>query len=160
MDKEFFWEHSCSKRADTSGKFSFSVDSLLKILRSKGAALRVWSVTDGRMIIISVSTRNVLFLFSFNLLISSPHIWTNYTNCIHLPSVTTTKIWKRHVMAHAEWRHSFINMRCFSFLCSDSSISTRVDMLTPAIEVYTPPLWHKDETLESNLGMPSTSSDL
>lgn len=33
-------------------------------------------------------------------------------------------------------------------------------MLTPAIEVYKPPLWHKDDTLESNLGNPSTSSDL
>lgn len=45
---------------------------------------------------------------------------------------------------------------------SDSSISTRVDMLTPAVEVYKPPLWHKDDTVESNLGIvvPSTSSEL
>lgn len=31
-------------------------------------------------------------------------------------------------------------------------------MLSPAtIEVYKPPLWHKEDTLESNLGNPSTS---
>lgn len=46
------------------------------------------------------------------------------------------------------------------FKFSDSSISTRVDMLTPAIEVYKPPLWQKDETVDSHLGNQSTSSDL
>lgn len=30
-------------------------------------------------------------------------------------------------------------------------------MLTPAIEVYKPPLWQKDDTLDSNLGDASTS---
>lgn len=46
----------------------------------------------------------------------------------------------------------------FIFHFSDSSISTRVDLLTP---VNKPPLWHKDDTLENlDLGNPSTSGDL
>lgn len=53
-----------------------------------------------------------------------------------------------------------IDFNQFFFFGSDSSISTRVDMLTPAIEVGKPPLWHKDETVESHLGKQSTSSDL
>lgn len=53
----------------------------------------------------------------------------------------------------------------FLIFYSDSSISTRIDLLTPAIEVYKSPplLWHKDETVEkdetvdSHLGDISTS---
>lgn len=70
----------------------------------------------------------------------------------------------RYIVASSYWT---IFHFCFFFssifsIHSDSSISTRVDMLTPAVEVYKPPLWHKDETIESNLGIivPSTSSEL
>lgn len=61
-----------------------------------------------------------------------------------------------------KWELNTFSFFEFLYLCSDSSISTRVDMLTPAVEVYKPPLWHKDETVESNLGIvvPSTSSEL
>ena len=49
---------------------------------------------------------------------------------------------------------------CCRFFCSDSSISTRVDMLTtPAESCGQPGIWHKDDTLE-NFGMKPSTSDL
>lgn len=50
----------------------------------------------------------------------------------------------------------------FLLFYSDSSISTRIDLLTPAIEVYKPPqlLWHKKSTVEKDETVDSHLDDI